>query len=754
MKFGRKLAESAHPAFKNYYVAYKDLKEAIKIITGESIPSEDMIGGTGSVILELLRKSTEAGLGGGGIIRTAESQFQELLDHELNKINSFSTVQFSVLLEEIREILYRVTHSMTEESDVASLVDNLGNEIVAFDEYLRLNFSGFRKALKKFDKWNKSDSSNWFLQRVVRSDFMLIQIDKLLHGLSLIESLRNSRRYEAINASNSDSLDCFIAPQKYRRIKYFVTPDDLVEIETELLKNASALIAYPLTQPVPISASLAAERFTSGRPGALGIGDFSFVESVIVFDNESLSQYSARRSKVVSTQNVGGYEASVFSVRWNQYQHKEGKCVIVRECHPRFSTSNDSIFVIETKQKNISDLLTGKQTVANLISSEGLNTDPRIEEFLTSFVESVTGRNRPVAVYNYRRTLLKAEGVFLAVDKDIKFVDLNPLDVASVFAVPPFQFQAILTQRIITVWVSRQIDSLPGFVSDMTGKPGVSEVTGFSKAIHAEAVLHVVTELARPLAVGLPPWFVHTVSGEDHKELKFASAAAEEEFMASPLASPKTNETAKGKFDVLPLAQASSRLLIHDIVSTREPKQGTERRGPAPSPLLPSSAPLVGSELETPLLDRTTRARRPASSSSSIFDQIKYVLFGSVSPEIPEPVSKIEPKTFLANERTFLNWAYLAFILAAAAVTLFSVDPTAHLEASLISFAAVVTLGWSLNVYRLRVIALRNMKALETLMVSSNGASLVCLLVAFAMFMTWIGRFRNYLESLSSVPSK
>ena len=732
MKFGRKLSESAHPAFRNYYIAYKDLKEAIKVITGESVPSEDLVG-TGSIVLELLRKSTETdGLGGkGGITRTPESQFQELLDHELIKINNFSTVQFSVLLEEIREILYRLTHSMENMG-----LENLRNEIVAFDEYLRLNFSGFRKALKKFDKWNRSDSSNWFLQRVVRSDFMLIQIDRLIHGLSLIESIR-ANRYETLNPASSDSIECLVDPPKFKRTKYFVSPDDLIEIETDLLKNASALLAYPLTQSVPSLVSLAVDRFTSGRTGALAAGDICFLESAIVFDNDEMSMYSARRSK-------RSYTSHVFSVRWNQFQHREGKCMIVRECHPKSDVSPGGVYVLEVKQRSLIELLRGKVSVSNFITSEGLRADAAVQAFLQQFSETISGTTRPTALYSYRRTLFKRDQIFIAVDKDIKFVDLKSVELEAIFNVPVIQFQAILTQRTLTVWVPKELETVPAFVSEMAGRPGVSEVVGFSKAIHAEAVLHVVTELDRPLPVGLPAWFVHTVSGEDNKELKFASAAADEELMASPIVSP-----AGGRFDVLPLAQASSRLLIHDIVSAREPKQ--ERRIPAASPLLPSTAPLVGAELEMPLLDRTAvRSRRPsATRSASIFDQIKYVLFGSVVPEIPPPMSKIEPKTFLANERTFLNWSYLAFILAAAAVTLFSVDPQAHLEASLISFAAVVTMGWSLNVYRLRVIALRNMKELETLMVSSNGATLVCLLVAFALAMTWMGRFNQYLNSLA-----
>ena len=368
MKFGRKLQESAHPAFRNYYIAYKDLKEAIKIITGEVVVSDDLVG-AGSPILELLRRSAESTAEKGGIVRTPESQFQELLDHELAKINSFSNVQFSVILEEIREIIYRLTH---EGNPVGDAIENLRQEIVAFDEYLRLNFSGFRKALKKFDKWNNSDSSNWFLQRIVRSDFMLVQIDRLLHGLALIEDISN-KRYEPVNGASTDGIACFARPAMFRRIKYFVTPEDLVEIETELLKSASALVAYPLTQSPPATAVLAAERFTSGRHAAQAIGEFSFMESAVIFDNEQLTQYSARRSKKSVSGVAGGYTVPVFSVRWNQFQHKEGKCLMVRESHQR-SDDNGGLFELEVRQRNLLDLISGKLDVISFIASENLRS--------------------------------------------------------------------------------------------------------------------------------------------------------------------------------------------------------------------------------------------------------------------------------------------------------------------------------------------------------------------------------------------
>jgi uncharacterized membrane protein YidH (DUF202 family) len=200
----------------------------------------------------------------------------------------------------------------------------------------------------------------------------------------------------------------------------------------------------------------------------------------------------------------------------------------------------------------------------------------------------------------------------------------------------------------------------------------------------------------------------------------------------------------------MPEKFSSSQMLLHDLAAANEPKQGRStgistgggiKRSTTTTPLLPAPAPApLGNDLDTPLLVRKPSPR----ASQSLWEQLKFVFFGSVAPpEIPEGPSKIEAKTFLANERTFLNWCYVSFMVSAAAVTLKSVDPTAGLESACLTLAALVILVWSLNVYRLRVIALRKIKDLDTVMVSSTGATTVAMIVVFALSVTWLGRYRS-----------
>jgi len=769
MKFGETLERSIHPAFRNYYIGYKDLKQAIKIITGELIPSDEDI----SPLMELLFRRDRESIALGGIRRTPESQFQELLDYELNKINNFANVEYRVLLEEIRDLLYRLSALSASSSviNTRDAIENLKNEIIAFDGYIRMNFSGFRKALKKFDKCNSSNSSNWFLQRVVRSDFMLVPMDKLIHGIAVLEFKFRSGSARTPLSIHPNSLPVYADPARYRRLKFFIPPEELVAIEMEISGNMNPVFGRPLSVN-----SLGADELVdgfrttivAGRPGTSASGDISFLEHVTIFDNDAYDVYSLRRSKRPVTDKplaTEGYAESVFSVRWNQYQGKEGKCSIVRECHPRFTSAGARLHFLQLSQKNVTDLMDGKLTVESIVSSEGWNAI--VGGFLDDFKHFIH-QYKPSVVYSYRRSVFEKDGTVISVDKDIKLVDVR--GTGEIFSVLPFQFHSILSQRVMTIWSDR--NAIPsGLVDRLRGKPAVNEVTGFSKAIHAEAALHVVTEIERPVAAGLPNWFIHTINGlEGDKKGVIANMMVSVDDTAgdggsymsgggvtSATPQPMGSPLGTGVFDIMPEKFASSQMLLHDIASAKEPKQQQTSAVPSRAPstvLMPppaASGPTLGNELDVPLLARSvTPPMQQPIKRHSLWEQVKFVFFGSPAgdDDLAEPLpisSRFQIKTFLANERTFLDWCHVAFVISAAAVALRAVNPNAAIPAALLTLVSLATITWSLDVYRMRAIALRNIKDLNSLMLSANGATTIALAVVLALTLTWYSQYQAFM---------
>jgi uncharacterized membrane protein YidH (DUF202 family) len=712
MKFGKQLNESAHPAYRNYYIAYSDLKQAIKIITGEQalVDDDESLAVSSPLISQTIRRRRG---------RTAEAQFQDLIDHELNKVNNFSTVQYLALEEEIRSVL-RATPISPQS------IESLQSSIIAFEEYIRLNYTGFRKAAKKFDKCNQSNSSSWFMGRVARSGFMSVNIDKLVLGIDLLVLVARGVGSSVVPAIAAGLIPLFEQhSDQFRRLKYFLRADQLVGVEMALLKDGMhALIGFPTRQGFEQLNTI--DKLVNGvtnplvRPPPGGSPRLSFSEWAVVFErpDRSYSQYACRRNKKIDPNGPCGYAEAVFSIRWNEFQHRQGRCSLVKESHPRWQPEGQAaVLQIELPQKQISDLVAGKSSST---------WHPLVSEF-AAFIAS---GQQPSSIYSYNRILFEQPDklFFVAIDQDVRFGSLRSVDggIGFVFAkIDSVEYHTFLRQRAMTIWVGGRSTQLPSYLQSIVGNPAVTEVASFSKSVHAEAALHVVTEVDRPVTAGLPHWFVYTLS--EDAAAGFALPSVDESTQFRSTASPRS----VGNFDVLP---ASGKLVLQDYVKRDESTPVIT------SPVLPP-APPNDNDLSEPLLDRSASDRRN-ESSKSLWEQFKFVFFGSVQPvSIPDPSSKIEPKTFLANERTFLNWSYCSFVISALALTLKAVDERAAAEAAILTIVAIATLAWALNVYRLRISALRAMKPLDALLVSStNGASLVGLSVASALGFMWICR--------------
>lgn len=70
--------------------------------------------------------------------------------------------------------------------------------------------------------------------------------------------------------------------------------------------------------------------------------------------------------------------------------------------------------------------------------------------------------------------------------------------------------------------------------------------------------------------------------------------------------------------------------------------------------------------------------------------------------------TRVEPKVFFANERTFLSWLNFTVILGGLAVGLLNFgDRVARVSAALFTFVALATMGYALITYHWRAAAIR-----------------------------------------------
>ncbi|EPR58617.1 vacuolar transporter chaperone VTC2 [Toxoplasma gondii GAB2-2007-GAL-DOM2] len=340
MKFSKQLSAQADLRYLNEYISYKDLKKAIKVITGSDVQV--------CTVQDVVSNFRQTNALTGSIFRPPESRFQELLNHELDKINSFSKREVEAILDQLAValvIMWRLHAALTllrlapdspgyaeaqallkrleqreqeirnalvvypqkrgrateqdkagspssnprcrgvsdepsssseerelgaegddfssaggktssrgegdakrrqghedggegEQDDakrsvaealillekdvleVEGVLEAQSQEIVFLDSFVRLNFTGFRKITKKYDKHNQSSAASWYMSRVVRQDFMNLNFTLLLTRLArCYVALRSLRRRLGEQQQQSLSISPADDPSKAASVK-------------------------------------------------------------------------------------------------------------------------------------------------------------------------------------------------------------------------------------------------------------------------------------------------------------------------------------------------------------------------------------------------------------------------------------------------------------------------------------------------------------------------------------------------------
>ncbi|GAW83678.1 hypothetical protein, conserved [Plasmodium gonderi] len=197
MKFSKKLHEKAHPKYKKYYIAYKELKKAIRLITGKDTST--------FTIKEVTSNFGSIRALSGEEYKSAESRFQDILNAELDKINKFTRNTIKEWYDEAEFCLnkLRKEDSLIDLHEITKKLNELGNTLKFLESYRIVNFIGFRKITKKFDKHNdKGVSSSFYINVIIKSFFMNFDVNFLIYILSVC--YKYSRTIRGKTASTKD----------------------------------------------------------------------------------------------------------------------------------------------------------------------------------------------------------------------------------------------------------------------------------------------------------------------------------------------------------------------------------------------------------------------------------------------------------------------------------------------------------------------------------------------------------------------
>ena len=157
MKFGKYLLDKERDSWKGKYLDYAALKELIKLASREfeSQGFADNVYSPRAASLTVLRAENARD--------SAEENFFQKLEDEVDKIGSFTSEQVQSLRSRLYELQQRIDSlglpQLRDSAKKAQLQEELlgeakdiGDEFLQLEKYVNLNYMGFHKILKKHDK--------------------------------------------------------------------------------------------------------------------------------------------------------------------------------------------------------------------------------------------------------------------------------------------------------------------------------------------------------------------------------------------------------------------------------------------------------------------------------------------------------------------------------------------------------------------------------------------------------------------------
>lgn len=217
MKFGKQLDGLKRQKFEGYYIQYKDLKKAIKVWSG--------FDQNQSTVEEVTHWTSSFLRLGPNVEKTTEARLLALLDQELNRISKFADLQSGALRTQLESLEQSLMKGKRE--DPQTTLNELSEQLVQLREFAQLNYTGFRKILKKYDKFCKSAASPWFMTKVARASFMTIDYDSLVLIVGRIATLLR-KESKAVSASPK-------APDgPQQELVFLVNPNDSLLLKVQL----------------------------------------------------------------------------------------------------------------------------------------------------------------------------------------------------------------------------------------------------------------------------------------------------------------------------------------------------------------------------------------------------------------------------------------------------------------------------------------------------------------------------------------
>ncbi|EXJ72671.1 uncharacterized protein A1O5_03817 [Cladophialophora psammophila CBS 110553] len=796
MKFGQQLRQSLIKDYYWHYIAYDDLKAALKkpFINGKSGQREPWTDDD-------------------------EANFIRLLEAELDKVFTFQKLKSQEIISrikaaeaEVKQVVERQdrqNHNGYEpdeelENDFDLLEADLSDIIADVHDlakFTQLNYTGFQKIIKKHDKQTQLILRPSFATRLKAKPFFQDNYDAFIVKLSKLYDLVRTRG----NPVKGDSAAGGSQQNFVRQTtKYWVHPDNITELKLIILKHLPVLVFNP-------------NKEFEEKDSAI---------SSIYYDNsETWELYMGRLKKTEG--------AEAIRLRW--YGGMENETIFVeRKTHREDWTGEKSVKARFTlKEKNVNPFLAGTMTVEEVFAKmrkEGKKSIKEIEDLeqLAREIQyrAISRKLVPVTRSFYHRTAFQLPGdarVRISLDTELTMVREDNLDgrqragknwrrmdigIDWPFPQLPPEDVERFPYAVLEVKLQTQAgQEPPQWIRDLTASHLVEAVPKFSKFIHGTATLfpsrinllpfwfpQMDVDIRKPIThrfgIERPantasystsdidedeydsddaaveaqttgkttPMFDGSQDTEDEgtRRLKAARQALDEHTRAQDRDAMEEGYTAPGNSLDVEERVAAMPVSAEYLYDSEEEDAEDELEQARQSKswkyyplLLKHHAHLVGDRVLNLIHKIPTSTPLPqnggvAGGRNQLTGQVQVKLFKAPrGKRIHVPV-RVEPKVYFAAERTFLSWLEFSIIIGSIAAALLNFgDNVSLISAWGFTIVACAALIYSVIIYYLRVQMIRKRRANVSRYYDKYGTTALCLGLLAATAVTFVFRIKE-----------
>ncbi|KAL2217731.1 vacuolar transporter chaperone 4 [Thermoascus aurantiacus ATCC 26904] len=807
MRFGEQLRSSMIKEYWWHYIAYEDLKDALKPQYVEE-PSPDRPRPDRKPWTE-----------------DDEKRFVALLESELDKVFSFQRLKSSEIVRriqaserEVNEVVARLDRDAARphdsrhsppptDQDFLLLEEDLSDIIADVHDlakFTRLNYTGFQKIIKKHDKQTGWILRPVFAARLKAKPFFKDNYDAFIVKLSKLYDLVRTKGNPVKGDSAAGGQQANFIRQT---TKYWVHPDNITELKLIILKHLPVLVFNPRKEFEEKDTAI----------------------SSVYFDNpDTWELYTGRLKKTEG--------AEAIRLRW--YGGMESDQIFVeRKTHREDWTGEKSVKArFPMKEKHVNAFLSGKITVERLFEKmrkEGKKSEAEIahwEQLAREIQYRVISRKLvPVTRTFYHRTAFQLPGdarVRISLDTELTMIrednigrrragdNWRRMDIGidHPFSQLPPEDVVRFPYAVLEVKLQTQAgQEPPQWIRDLTASHLVEAVPKFSKFIHGTATLF-------PDKINLLPFWMPQMDVDIRKPptrpfgIQRPPQSSSLTTSDGPLDEDETEEE-EGQDSESDGARRRRRRIPSDsrVQPVDEGGDATAHGGmqqdnavfletdgnalDIEERIAAQPLPLPGDE-DYPLYDSDDETEDPAAleearriggwyyrkqlakyyarqAGKHIVEGLKAAIPRprptQMPPEAPNGIAimgrggrtvkrfvappgkriyvpvRVEPKVYFAAERTFLAWLEFSIILGSIAATLlnFGRDAVTLTASWAFTVLAVLALLYSLVLYIWRVDKIRKRRDVKRVYHEKWGPTLLCIGLVVAVAFNFALRMRH-----------